>query len=231
MTNLKGADKHISNNILFNNISNKTISEISQKVLFEEVYCDEELIAHFKSNKGIILITEGVVKWRVNDINGEDRIVKYFGKSDCLVIDRVLELFESSQSLDVIKPVKAIYISQELLDFVANEEPFFRINLLGLISKKADEFEARAGKLVNTPVKERMLESIKELVDKFGLSDSKQLRLPLSKKELCQLLSASKSSVNRLIQEFQTLNLIEFNRNRLFIKDNQKLQNYWDLIE
>ena len=100
-----------------------------------------------------------------------------------------------------------------------------------MVSKKADEFKSRAGKLVNTPVKERMLESIKELMDKFGLNDSKHLRIPMTKKDMCRLLSASKSSVNRLIQEFQANKLMEFQRNKLIIKDIGKIQNYWEVLE
>lgn len=231
MENIKGADKFISENMLFNNISNKVIDSILDDVCFHDVYCDEDLIAHFDCQDGLIIITEGIIKWRVVDVNGDERIVKYFGKSDCFLVDRVLELFEGPQNLDIVRPSKVIYIPQSVLVKVALEAPMFRLNTLGLISKKADEFEARAGKLVNTPVKERMLESIKELVDKFGLNESKHLRLPISKKEMCQLLSASKSSVNRLIQEFQALNLLEFQRNKLLIKDSNKLHNYWELID
>lgn len=231
MENLKGAGKFISDNILFNNISNEIIESILDEVLFHDVYCNEDLLKHFNSQDGIMIITEGIVKWRVIDVNGEERIVKYFGKSDCFLIDRVLELFQGPQNFDIVKPSKVIYIPKSALEKVALKAPMFRLNTLGLISKKADEFEARAGKLVNTPVKERMLESIKELVEKFGVNESKFLRLPISKKELCQLLSASKSSVNRLIQEFQSLGLLEFQRNKLLIKDSTKLQNYWEFID
>jgi CRP-like cAMP-binding protein len=231
MSNLKGTEKYISENLLFSNIDNKLIAEVSNMVRYEEIYCDEELFKHFDCQSGVIILTEGVVKWKVIDVNGDERIIKYFGKSDSIVVDRVLELFDGPQTFEIIQPVKAIFLSQEKIEKISNEQPLFRLNLLGMVSKKADEFESRAGKLVNTPVKERMLESIKELMDKFGLNDSKHLRIPMTKKDMCQLLSASKSSVNRLIQEFQANNLMEFQRNKLLIKDIGKIQNYWEVLE
>lgn len=231
MSNLKGTEKYISENLLFNNIDNKLVSEISELVRYEEIYCDEELFSHFDCQSGIIIFTEGVVKWKVIDVNGDERIIKYFGKSDSIVVDRVLDLFDGPQTFEVVQPVKAIYISKDIIEKISDEQPLFRLNLLGMVSRKADEFESRAGKLVNTPVKERMLESIKELIEKFGVNDSKQLRIPMTKKDMCQLLSASKSSVNRLIQEFQTKNLMEFQRNKLLIKDSNKIQNYWEVLE
>lgn len=204
---------------LFSDLDLNLIDNLCAKIQVVDIEEGKDFFKQTGFKQGIVVILSGGVKWLALDVNGNHRIIKYFGDNDIVVLDKVLQIFEKDQYLESVTDSKYAYIPHEIIDEIGLKDPMFRFRLLTLIAKKADEFDTRVSRLMHNSVRERLGIALVELVNKFGLIDSNQLRLRFTKKELCQFLSASKSSVNRLLLELDQNNAIRFQKDRLFINN------------
>ena len=216
-------DQSVINAVLSCNLFEQ-INEEATNVLKEEgklitVKRKKDLLDEIGSKDGLVYFYDGVCKWRALDVNGNDRIIKYFGANDVMIIDKVLALFNSDQYFEAVKEVQVVFIPSSTMESMMLASPELRMKYLVTVAKKADEFDSRASRLMQNTVRERLGIAIDELTGKFGLDTSNKLKLPFTKKELCHLLSASKSSVNRLLQELNENNAVYFNKNNLYVNN------------
>lgn len=98
--------------------------------------------------------------------------------------------------------------------------------LMRLMGSRVLEMESRLESLVFKDSRSRIIELVLEFAKKHGYQQDDTIHVPnfLRHKDIANLTATSRQTVTSVLNELRNLNLIDFNRRELIVKDRQGLE-------
>lgn len=209
----------LRNSSLFNNVDKELMSAIEEECILLSLKKGEDIVEEFNVKGTVMFLLKGGVKWSVLDINGDWRILKFVNENEFINIQSVLKPLNQQERYITLDKTEVLMLRKELLDKLRTNSPVFSLNLIQLATKEAMDVEKQVNQVMGFPLKERLINCVKELAFKFGVNEENRINLKISKKDIANFIVASKSSMNRLVHEMEENQIITIEKNGVKILD------------
>lgn len=214
----------LKNSIIFRNIEEKDIIKILDSINYTvKPFHKEENIAIEEDpcySLGII-------------ISGDVEIQKIFASGKSITIDRLKQgsIFGEVIIFSNIKkyPATIKVVQEALIMFISKEEI---LRLCSLNSKFLNNFMSLLSNkilMLNKKIKDLSYNSIRQkissyLLEEYSRTESLNLKLNISRKEMAELLGVPRPSLSREMIKMKEEGLIDFNRNIVEILEEEALE-------
>ncbi len=168
---------------------------------------------------GFYCIASGIIKVFKTGIDGKEQIIRFAREGDIIGFRSVLSHELACTTAEVIEDADTCYIPGDTLIALVKGNGNFSIELMQLTCKELGEANAYITDIAQKTVRERLAEILIHLVDEFGLSEDKVLRINLTREELANIVGTATESVIRLLSEFKQDSLIELSGRKIRILD------------
>jgi CRP-like cAMP-binding protein len=168
-------------------------------------------------------------------LKGKAKIVKFRGaqaplilhlakNGELLGVDAAVNKHPHSNSAVMISESSIYFIpSEEFLDII-NSDIEYKLHVMKLLCSTIDVIEEHISSISERSATERFAETILLLEKSYGITRDNFVNIELNIDELANLTGTTKSYMSKILSEFCTMELIEFNDNRLKILNLSQLE-------
>jgi CRP-like cAMP-binding protein len=201
-----------------------------------------DIIARSK-NKQLLTIPKDTPLFSENEpslgvyflLKGKAKIVKFRGVQSPLIlhlakngellgVDAAVNKHPHSNSAVMISESSIYFIpSEEFLDII-NSDIEYKLHVMKLLCSTIDVIEEHISSISERSATERFAETILLLEKSYGITRDNFVNIELNVDELANLTGTTKSYMSKILSEFCTMELIEFNNNRLKILNLSQLE-------
>ncbi|WP_234573515.1 Crp/Fnr family transcriptional regulator [Rhodohalobacter sp. 614A] len=209
----------------FQDLSEEQLREVNKKFTANHYSKGETIYRQGDSATMLRVVVAGNVKLVAHTLEGEGVLLDmlqpgdFFGNPTAGSKDVYNETAETQTS--------ACILSIRISDFkeVMNRYPSVAMSVLDITADRLNESRQRIQHLTTLPVKKRLAHILVTLVNKFGEKHSRGLliQLPLSRKDLADMVGTSAETTSRIMSQFQEDDLITSGRQWVAINDKPEL--------
>jgi CRP/FNR family transcriptional regulator, polysaccharide utilization system transcription regulator len=176
---------------------------------------------------GLFCISSGAVKLSKLSSNGKEQIVRIARTGDFIGYRSLISKTRYTYSAIAIEDATICLVPKpEFFALIRNNNQFYE-SLMQLICKEADEMEAKIGDIAYKPVRGRIAEALILLAG--ACKDSEYITL--TREDLASLVGTVKETAIRIISEFKDEKIIEIDKRRIRILNQEKLLAVCDLYD
>jgi CRP-like cAMP-binding protein len=209
----------------FQELAEEQLRQVNKKFTANHYSKGETIYRQGDSATMLRVVVAGNVKLVAHTLEGEGVLLDmlkpgdFFGNPAAGSHDVYNETAETQTS--------ACILSIRISDFkeVMNRFPSVAMSVLDITADRLNESRQRIQHLTTLPVKKRLAHILVTLVNKFGEKHSRGLliQLPLSRKDLADMVGTSAETTSRIMSQFQEDDLITSGRQWVAINDKSEL--------
>ena len=169
-----------------------------------------------------VFLASGIAKAYIEGSSGKSFILGIIQPAQLLLGPGAHLTRSHSFSVSALTYVQACFVSLEILNSLASENPVFAMGMLEDMSHKAHTAHNRLVSLTQKKMPGRLAEALLLFSDEIFNSD--EFDIMMSRQELGEMTNMAKESVVRLLKEFEISGIIETNCAKIKILDKEKLR-------
>lgn len=181
----------------------------------------------FKENQhpsGIYVILEGKIKISKFGFEGKEHIVRFAKQGDIVGYRSLFSKEKYACSAIAITEAELCYIPGDVVFKLIKKSSELATQFMKLLSDDLKYAEDRCLRIAQTPVKERMAQSLVTLKDVYGLErDGATIDISMKRDEIASIAGTSRETATRILSEFADDNLISMNGRKIQILDQKAL--------
>lgn len=166
---------------------------------------------------GCYFLYSGILKVYKTGIEGKEQIIRFAKEGDLIGFRSVLSQELLCTSAKVLEDAVLCYIPGKALTQLIQTNPNFSLELMQITCRELGEANNYITDIAQKTVRERLAEVLLLLMDTFGLTEDKVLRISLTREELANMVGTATESVIRLLSEFKSDKMIELNGRKIRI--------------
>ncbi|MBX7151749.1 Crp/Fnr family transcriptional regulator [bacterium] len=178
----------------------------------------EQGIVHYKKNQqlfreselsdGIFCLLNGKVKITKKDAAHRDTLIRFACTGDVLGLHSIFADGLHHTSATAMEDARTLMITKNaLIQFGGSHRIFFE-NILDQLSHEMREKECRITRIRLRSAKGRLLETLDMMKNTYGTNDRQVINYNFDKEELAGLIHVKTSSLNRILNDLQSRQLI-----------------------
>lgn len=175
----------------------------------------------------VYLIASGGVKLAHLDQSGRKLTIAILGRGE-LFGEMALVGQKKRESLAQIIEKAWIYrIGVDVFFDLVRREPWLAFRILELFGQRRKQIERKLTDLIFKPIPMRLCRQLVELMEGYGVrtsSDSIQLNLRISHKDLAEMIGAARENVTRVLNQLERAGIITKRPWRIVITDENRLR-------
>lgn len=210
----------------FEDLTEEELRQVHKK--FNATHYSEGETMYFQGERATLLrvIAKGNVKTFRQTLEGKNVLLEmlepgeFFGSLSALGDKEYKETAEAQTNSCILA------IGLKEFRSVINEYPVVAVSLLNITAERLTSSQDKIRQLTTLSVKQRIAKILLSLADKFG-EDSRYgllIQLPLSRKDLANMVGTSPETASRIMSRFQEDETIETGRQWVAILDRKQLQ-------
>ncbi|MDA0999977.1 MAG: Crp/Fnr family transcriptional regulator [bacterium] len=211
----------------FSQLSPESISELSRRINRRR-YEKDQIIFH-KDDPGSMLyiILSGKVKITLPSPEGENVIVAILSTGDFF---GELSLFDGesrSATATATEISEILTLDQKEFIHYISENPKVSINILAELSRRLRRTDELLSDAAFCSLGARLAKRILELSERYGEKispKSTRLNLKLKQQDLADMVGATRESVNKMLRDFRSKEIIDFQKGIITILDRDALE-------
>ena len=185
---------------------------------------NEMVFLQGKRITGCYIVLSGIVKQFKTGGEGRDYIIRLAKPFELLGFRSVLSEEPACNTSSTIEESVLCFIPKECLHYLVKTNGNFALDLLQIACRELEESHSMITEIAQKSVKERLAELLLVLKNKFGVNESGQLNITLSREELANVVGTATESVIRLLSEFKSERYIDINGKKIAILNEKALE-------
>ncbi len=173
---------------------------------------------------GFYCINKGLIKVYKTGPDGKEQIIRFAKPGDIIAYRSVLSNEPACTTAKVLEDCRVCFLPSDILPQLISSNSVFALELVKLICQELGEANSYITDIAQKTVRERLAEVLLKLVNDFGLTENKTLRISLTREELANIVGTATESVIRLLSEFKSDGLIELSGRKIIILDIKGLE-------
>ncbi len=215
---------YIRNAALFSWLQDDELQQLASRS--EMVACKKATTFFFTQEESdcIYLVKEGRVKLSRTSPQGREIILDILGTGEIFGELAVVGEDLRSHCAVALDDALICVITRETFEGLLRRHPEMALRVLKLVGLRRRELEMRLEDLIYQPVSNRLALTLLWQARRHGQKEAdKSLRLPLTQKDLAQLIGASREAVAEQLSDFKQAGLIKTSYRAIQIVDSQGL--------
>ncbi|MBM7556672.1 Crp/Fnr family transcriptional regulator [Halanaerobacter jeridensis] len=205
---------------LFNGLSTEELQEI-KAIMQEKNYAKNEMIfmEGAEANNFYIILT-GLVKVFKTDEQGREKTLSLLGNKDFFGEMALLDNNSRSASVQAIDESKIFKISRKKFKRLVTEYPEISLKIIATLSQRLRNSNQQIQNLTFKQVKGRLLDSLKQLADKYGVEQENGILInkKITHQELANLVGTTRATITKLLGELIEEDKVEIKNRYLILK-------------
>jgi len=193
--------------------------QLSNHVKIMELKKGEIFIRKGEKCEGVYVVLEGVVQLFVTN-NHQKTILFFKGAKDVVGLQLAMNDQVFDYSASTMTPVVLAYLPTSELMKMLNSHPSTFFSFMRKIDQKAVTYEKHSALLMTSNAEKIVLNTIKELNQKFGTDVNGYLKFRVSVKDLASYVGLSKTSLYRVLQTLKEKSILSHYLNRYRLEKN-----------
>lgn len=169
-----------------------------------------------------IYVKNGLVKLYTQSGKGRNQIISLARPYDFISLLTVFSEKEYQYSVSAIEDTTVCIISLDKMKELVRENGNFALGLLERMSRTADNIIKNYNDINRKNLRGRIAYILLNFADSIYLNDT--FELPVSRKEIAELIGMTTENVIRIMSEFRKEGIIGINGKEILIADKPKLQ-------
>ena len=206
---------------LFNGLTTEELQEI-KAIMQEKNFAKNEMIfmEGAEANNFYIILT-GLVKVFKTDEQGREKTLSLLGNKDFFGEMALLDNNSRSASVQAIDESKLFKISREKFKRLVTEYPEISLKIIATLSQRLRNSNQQIQNLTFKKVKGRLLDSLKQLADKYGVEQENGILInkKITHQELANLVGTTRATITKLLGELAEENKLEMKDRYLILKN------------
>jgi len=173
----------------------------------------------------LYLIESGRVRTFILSDSGQEISLSLFGSGDAFGELAFLDGLPRSVGAIAIEPVVTFTLTREDFLQCLNQHPLLAQSILQVLSIRMRYLSSFIENLAFLDVNGRLASRLLDLADRCGAqADNQEIPLDLTQADLASWVASTRESVNKALNKFRDLGLIQVNGRRITIQDRRGLQ-------
>jgi CRP/FNR family transcriptional regulator len=169
-----------------------------------------------------IYVKDGLVKLYTQSTQGRNQIISLARPYDFISLLTIFSEQHYQYSVSAIEDTTVCIISLDKMKELVRENGNFALDLLERMSRTADNIIRNYNDINRKNLRGRIAYILLNFADTIYLNDS--FELPVSRKEIAELIGMTTENVIRILSEFRKEGIIRINGKEIAIADKPKLQ-------
>lgn len=182
-----------------------------------EIICEEG-----KPINELLYLKSGLVKLFKSSPGNRDQIISLAKPMDCVGLLTVFHGINYKFSLSALEDSVIFSVDMSLINKFIFQNSIFSCSLLRKMSKLADEIIQHNLELNQRHLRGRIAHILLDFINDIYKTHS--FDLPISRKEMGEIIGMTTENVIRILSEFRKDNIIEINGKNITIKDIKRLE-------
>lgn len=165
----------------------------------------------FRENEpadGIFCLLDGKVKVTKKDAVHRDTLIRFARPGDVLGLHSIFADGSHHTTATAMEDSRTLMIAKNVLIQFGGKHPVFFENILDQLSHEMREKECRITRIRLRSAKGRLLETLDMMKNTYGTNDRQAINYNFDKEELAGLIHVKTSSLNRILNDLQSRQLI-----------------------
>lgn len=168
--------------------------------------------------RGLYYVNQGKIKVIQTGLDGKEQIVHFAKDADIMGYRALLSDDQYSCSAVAMVNSSVYFIPKTYFFSLLENNSKFAMKLLNLFSKELKEAEKKITSIAQRPVKERIAQSILQLINYYGFEkDDCTMAIVITREEIANISGTSRETVIRVLTEFQEENILELSGKKIKI--------------
>lgn len=213
----------VHNSPLFEGLSEDELNYLESYASFE-TFKKNEIV--FREGDGISFISflkSGLLKFYKTGSDNRDQIISLARPNDCVGLLGVFSNNQYPYSICAIEDSVIYYLELSRVKYIIRNNGAFGIKLLGRISQAADVIINNVYSLSKRNLRGRIAFILLEFSN--DIYNSSRFDLPVSRREIGELISMTTENVIRILSEFRRDGIISIEGKIIILHDKQLLEN------
>lgn len=174
--------------------------------------------------KSFLYVRDGLVKLYKTDSNGKDHIISINKPGDFINLLSIFSSLKNNFSISALEETQVCEVELSVLTKLIRENGNFALRILNRISKISDEIIESNFQINKKQVSGRIAFILVFFADK--IYHSRTFKLPLTRREIGQLISMTTENVIRTLSEFNKDGIIRIDNKTITILEYDRLINF-----
>lgn len=173
---------------------------------------------------GAYFVESGSIKITKAGSSGKEQILRIVTNGELLCLSDLFSQSRYGNSARTMEDSSLLFISkQDFWEVLKEDDPIFR-SLLQQLAMNIRKSNEKVVDLAYKPVRGRLAEALLSIESKFSINGREPHLIAISRADLAGYVGTVKETVNRLLSEFRTENLITTQGTRIKIHDPNGLE-------
>jgi CRP-like cAMP-binding protein len=210
---------------IFESLSETQLSRLEQRARIRRFPKNSPVYMPSDLADGVFLLAEGRVKLCANTPDGKQAILAFIEPGELFGELSLLGEMEREEHAEAVLASTIVLLPGDELERIMADSSTFTLGVTKLIGWRRKRIERRLKTLLFRSNRERVVHLLLELAEQYGQSTSEGilLTLRLSHQDLASIIGATRETVTVLLGELQLEGLLKVARQRLVIKDMERL--------
>lgn len=189
---------------IFSELSSDELLHLTSVMRSVEVKKGESVFMEGSYPKGLYYVNKGKIKVTQIGIDGKEQIVHLAKNNDVMGYRAILSSDRYSCSAIAMENSSLYYIPKDVFFSLIEKNSKFALQVFHLFSKELKEAEKKITTIAQRPVKERIAQSILQLIDCFGFEkDNCTMAVVITREEIANISGSSRETVIRVLTELE----------------------------
>lgn len=217
---------YLENFNLFSGLEEDRMMELNNISSMKETKKEEPIYFANEPSKSIYFLKSGRVKITKYQSDGTEKILAIINPGEIFGELAYLDESERTDYAVTIEPSLICAINKNDLTEFVNKNPTLNLKLTKLFGLKLKRFSERVEDLIFKDADHRVISFILRYAEKNGNKVGEEIFVKpfLKHKSIGELTACSRQTVNYILTNLRTKNIIDFDRNKLIIKNYAELK-------
>lgn len=168
--------------------------------------------------RGLYYVNQGKIKVIQTGPDGREQIVHFAKDADIMGYRAILSGDQYSCSAVAMENSSVYFIPKAHFFSLIEKNSKFALQLFHLFSKELKKAEKKITSIAQRPVKERIAQSILQLIDYYGFEkDNSTMSIVITREEMANISGSTRETVIRVLTEFQEEKVLVLNGKKIKI--------------
>ncbi len=212
----------VYNSALFEGLSDEELNYLAGYASFESFRKGDTIVSQGDEINFISFLKQGLLKVFMKNDDGKEQIISIAKPNDCVGLLTVFSNRKYQYSIAALEDSTIYYVELSRVKYVLQNNGSFGIRLMGRISLAADTIINNVYNINKKNVRGRIAFILLDFADDIYKND--QFDLPVSRKEIGELIGMTTENVIRILSEFRHDGIIAISGKTITILNKNMLQ-------
>lgn len=217
---------------IFCDLKDETLDEVSEHKVPNIFKKGQTLFMQGNPPFGMYCIKSGIVKITQVGPDGKESIVRLAKPGDIVGHRSLFSEEAYKATATAVEDTRVCFYDKKYIQKLVKEEPTISYNIISTLGKDLGAAESRLTSFSQKNVRERLAELLLILKEGYGIKEGSRtkLNIKLTREEMASIIGTASETLIRFFTEFKTEGLIEQEGKIIFIKDEEKLIDFANII-